>query len=138
MTQPDQPKPRLPRLLSGAVCVAAVVGSLLTLALPSQRTVDERALAVDAMAWLTEVHAAQGAWHSSHKRYQWDLQALPAMPDPPAGFRVAGPRSTDWNQRWEVRLSRVGSAQGGWSLVWDQDGYDAFRSSLPEEYAPGA
>ena len=130
--------PMLPRLLSGAACVLALTGSLMLLAVPAPRAFDEQGHASEALAWIAAVHLAQDQWHIEHGEFQWDLAGLPGAPAPPSGFRVAGPRSTDWESRWEVRLVREGvSTKGTWSVVGDQDGYDPYRSSLPGDVGRG-
>ena len=58
--------------------------------------------------------------------------------DSPEFFYVSGPYSSNWETKWEMKLTRNGasSGYGRYTVVFDQDGFNTRKSSIPNDLAP--
>jgi prepilin-type N-terminal cleavage/methylation domain-containing protein len=118
--------------------VVLVLGVLATFAVPRFMTAVERAKASEAFSYLSEIGSAQSRHNARTGEYSPVLADLDVELSAPVNFAVASPVSGDWEVEWELTLTRVGPASGysPYSVVFDENGFDAVASTIPAELIP--
>jgi len=118
--------------------VVIVLGVLATFAVPRFMTAVERAKASEAYSYLSEIASAQSRHNARTGEYSAALADLDVELAAPVNFAVASPVSGDWEVEWELTLTRVGPASGysPYTVVFDENGFDAATSTIPTELIP--
>lgn len=118
--------------------VVVILGVLATFAVPRYQASVEKTKVAGAFQSLSEIQnlfARKLAMDGTYMGPSWDLELNPWIPE---GFRFVRLRSGDWEKRWELVVRRNGpsSGFGRYRIVWNQDGFHARRSTVPEELLP--
>jgi len=115
-----------------------VLGLLATFAVPRLLSSVESTKASEAFSYLTQIESAQARHKKTNNRYAWSLRDLDVMVESPQYFFVSGPLSSNWETKWEMKLTRNGSSSsfGGYTVVFDQDGFNMRKSSIPTGIKP--
>ncbi|MHC4836817.1 MAG: type IV pilin protein [Planctomycetota bacterium] len=118
--------------------VVVILGVLATFAVPRFMTSVERTKASEAFNYLSQVETAQARYNAEHGRYATRTSDYDIDLDRPEFFSVAGPYSSNWETQWEMKLTRNGasSGYGRYTVVFNQDGFDNRKSSIPDTLAP--
>lgn len=118
--------------------VVVVLGVLATFAVPRFMMAVERAKASEAFSYLSEIASAQSRHNARTGEYSAVLGDLDIELAAPVNFAAASPVSGDWEVEWELTLTRVGPASGysPYSVVFDENGFDAASSTIPTELIP--
>ena len=118
--------------------VVVILGVLATFAVPRFMSSVEKTKASESFSYLAQIESAQGRFNAENGRYAWSLNDLDISLDSPEFFYVSGPYSSNWETKWEMKLTRNGasSGYGRYTVVFDQDGYNARKSSIPTDLAP--
>ena len=118
--------------------VVVILGVLATFAVPRYRSSVEKtkvAGAFNSLAEIENLFARKLAMDGTYMGPSWDLQLHPWIPQ---GFRFTSLNSSNWETKWELTVMRTGpsSGFGRYKIVWDQDGFNASKSTVPSELLP--
>jgi prepilin-type N-terminal cleavage/methylation domain-containing protein len=118
--------------------VVVILGILATFAVPRFMTSVEKTKASEAFSYLAQIESAQGRYNAEHGRYASNTNQLDIDLDRPEFFSVSGPYSSNWETKWEMRLTRNGasSGYGRYTVTFDQDGYNKSKSTIDRDLAP--
>lgn len=118
--------------------VVVILGVLATFAVPRFMSSVERTKAAEAFSYLSQVETAQARYNAEHGRYATRTTDVDIDIDRPEFFSVAGPYSSNWETKWEMKLTRQGasSGYGRYTVVFDQDGYNNRKSTISADLAP--
>lgn len=118
--------------------VVVILGILATFAVPRFLSSVEKTKASEAFSYLAQIESAQARHNAEKGRYAWSLRDLDVKIDSPEFFYVSGPYSSNWETKWEMKLTRNGasSGYGRYTVVFDQDGFNSRKSSVPTDLKP--
>ena len=118
--------------------VVVILGVLATFAVPRFMSSVERTKAAEAYSYLSEMESAQARYNGENGRYANSTSQLDIDLNRPEFFSVAGPYSSNWETKWEMKLTRNGasSGYGRYTVIFTQDGCDTRRSTIPNQLAP--
>lgn len=118
--------------------VVVILGVLATFAVPRFLSSVEKTKAAESFSYLSQIEGAQARFSSENGRYAWSIRDLDISLDSPEYFYVSGPYSSNWETKWEMKLTRNGasSGYGRYTVVFDQDGFNRSASSIPDALAP--
>ncbi|MGB0952594.1 MAG: type IV pilin protein [Planctomycetota bacterium] len=118
--------------------VVVILGVLATFAVPRFMSSVEKTKASEAFSYLAQIESAQGRYNAENGIYATTTSALDLEIDNPEFFNISGPYSSNWETRWEMKLTRNGasSGYGRYTVVFDQDGFNTPKSSIPRELSP--
>ncbi|MGB0952589.1 MAG: type IV pilin protein [Planctomycetota bacterium] len=118
--------------------VVVILGVLATFAVPRFMSSVERTKASEAFNYLSQMETAQARYNAENGRYATSTSAMDIDLDRPEFFSVSGPYSSNWETKWEMKLTRNGasSGYGRYTVVFDQDGYNSRKSSINSDLAP--
>ncbi len=118
--------------------VVVILGVLATFAVPRFMSSVEKTKASEAFSYLSQIESAQARYNAENGRYTNRLNDLDISLDRPEFFTISGPYSSNWETKWEMKLTRNGasSGYGRYTVVFDQDGYNKRKSSIPSDLAP--
>jgi len=118
--------------------VVVILGILATFAVPRFMSSVEKTKSSEAFSYLAQVESSQARYNAEKGRYAWSLRDLDITIDSPEFFYVSGPYSTQWETKWEMKLTRNGasSGYGRYTVVFDQNGFNSSKSSIPSDLAP--
>lgn len=117
-----------------------IIGSLAAFSTPKFLSSVERSRAAEAYEYLTQLHAAQERYHARHGTYAGAVEYLDIKPEAlkyftTTGVNADGPQML--RATWSMMLTRTGASSGfgAYTVVFDQDGFDAKRSTISEHPA---
>jgi len=115
-----------------------LIGLFAMVGFPKYRQISERARAIEAFSFLQSVSKAQQMYMARYGEYARDLGYLEFEGELPIYFEVGPMFSLDWQQRWQLRLTRVGanSGYGNYCVTYTELGFVRRRSSVPTELTP--
>lgn len=118
--------------------VVVILGVLSTFAIPRFMHSVERSKAAEAFNYGASVVAAQAHFQNRHGLFASAVASLENAPQAPQYFTVNAPTSADWQNGWELKLTRNGSSAGygAYTVVFDQNGFNLEKSSIPGELQP--
>ncbi len=118
--------------------VVVILGVLAMLAVPRYQTAVERSKASEAFSYCAQVQGAQERYAARKGEYSHSMRNLDIKIDSPQFFSVGNFTSSNWQTKWELRLTRKGSSSGfgRYTVVWDQDGFNERRSSINKDLIP--
>lgn len=118
--------------------VIMILGVLSTFAIPRFMHSVERSKAAEAFNYGASVVAAQNHFQNLHGQFASAVASLENAPQAPQYFTVNAPTSGDWHEGWELKLTRNGSSAGygAYTVVFDQNGFNLEKSSIPGELQP--
>ncbi len=118
--------------------VVVILGVLSMLAVPRYQTAVERSKASESFAYLAQIEAGQARYAARHGQYCKKVTDLDMDIDAPEHFKVGNFTSSNWETKWECKLTRSGAASGfgAYTVVWDQEGFNAKRSSIKDDLIP--
>jgi len=118
--------------------VVVILGVLATFAVPRFMSSVEKTKASEAFSYMANIESAQARFNAEKGRYSWSTNDLDIDLDRPEFFYVSGPYSSNWETKWEMKLTRNGasSGYGRYTVVYDQNGFNARKSSIPSELSP--
>ena len=118
--------------------VVVILGVLATFAVPRFLSSVEKTKASEAFSYLSQIEGAQARYSAEHGRYTWSTKDLDINLSRPEFFYVSGPYSSNWETRWEMKLTRNGASSGfgRYSVVYDQNGFNDRKSSIPNDLSP--
>ena len=118
--------------------VVVILGVLATFAVPRFMSSVERTKASEAFNYLSQMETAQARYNAENGRYANSTSQMDIDLDRPEFFSVSGPYSSNWETKWEMKLTRNGasSGYGRYTVVFDQDGYNSRKSSINGDLAP--
>lgn len=143
LTAPNKKKQSGFTLVELAVAVV-IIGVLAAFGVPRYLASVERARAAEAFTYLSTVSSAQERYSARQGSYTRDLTKLDIKMNKPEFFsvgKVGVPKgSKNLESGWELALSRAGKASGygKYKVVFNQAGYDAKKSNIPDEITPRA
>ena len=113
--------------------VVVILGVLAMMAVPRYRTVVEQSKASEAFVYLDQISKGQEMYNARNGRYSDNLNKLDIKAPKPNHFSIGTPTSTDWETKWEVKLTRTGpsSGYGNYTVVYNEKGFRSGRSSIP-------
>ena len=118
--------------------VVVILGVLATFAVPRFQSSVEKAKVASMYANFAEIEglfARKLATDGTYMGPSWDMTLNPWFPE---GFRYTGLRSSNWETKWEVSVVRDGpsSGYGRYKIVWDQNGFNKSKSTVPADLLP--
>lgn len=115
--------------------VVVILGVLSMMAVPRYRQVVEQSKASEAFVYLDQIEKAQAMYQARNGRYADNLNRLDIKVPKPKHFTVGSPTSTNWQTKWELKLTRSGpsSGFGAYTVVYSEKGYKPGRSSIPKK-----
>ncbi|MHC4836816.1 MAG: type IV pilin protein [Planctomycetota bacterium] len=118
--------------------VVVILGVLATFAVPRFMSSVEKTKASEAFSYAAQIEGAQARYNAETGRYANRISDLDIEIDNPENFSISGPYSSNWETKWEIKLTRNGasSGYGRYTVVFDQDGYNSSKSSIPRDLAP--
>lgn len=118
--------------------VVVILGVLAMMGVPRYQKVVERAKAAEAFTYLAHIEAAQERHNATTGTYARYLRQLDITGPAPKHFRVGGFTSYNWETQWELKLTRQGASSGfgAYSVTWNQDGFQRYRSSIHTDLLP--
>ena len=118
--------------------VVVILGVFATFAVPRFLSSVEKTKASEAFHYLAQIESAQARFNAENGRYAWSINDLDISLDAPEFFYISGPYSSNWETKWEMKLTRNGasSGYGRYTVVFDHDGYNGSKSSIPSDLAP--
>ncbi|MGB0952592.1 MAG: type IV pilin protein [Planctomycetota bacterium] len=133
-----QTNPRSGFSLVELTIVVVILGVLATFAVPRFMSTVEKTKASEAFSYLSQLETAQARYNAEHGKYANRRNKLDITIDKPEFFHTSRLRSSNWQTRWEMKLTRRGasSGYGRYTVVFDQDGYNASKSTISADLAP--
>lgn len=133
-----QTNPRAGFSLVELTIVVVILGVLATFAVPRFMSTVEKTKASEAFSYLSQLETAQARYNAENGKYANRRNKLDIDIDKPEFFRTSRLRSSNWQTRWEMKLTRNGasSGYGRYTVVFDQNGYNASKSTIPADLAP--
>jgi Tfp pilus assembly protein PilE len=118
--------------------VVVILGVLATLAVPRYRTSVERTKASEAFHYLGMMESSQARYNAENGTFAQLTRNLDLDIDHPEHFSVGHMTSTNWETNWECKLTRNSSSSGfgRYSVTFDQDGFNARKSTISSDLAP--
>ncbi|MGB0952591.1 MAG: type IV pilin protein [Planctomycetota bacterium] len=118
--------------------VVVILGVLATFAVPRFMSSVEKTKASEAFSYLSQIESAQGRYNAENGKYANSTRYMDIDLDRPEFFSVSGPYSSNWETKWEMKLTRNGasSGYGRYTVVFDQDGFNTRKSSIPRDLSP--
>ena len=118
--------------------VVVILGVLATFAVPRFMSSVEKTKASEAFSYLSQIESAQGRYNAENGKYATSTSYMDIDLDRPEFFSVSGPYSSNWETKWEMKLTRNGasSGYGRYTVVFDQDGFNTRKSSIPRDLSP--
>jgi len=118
--------------------VVVILGVLAMLAVPRYQTAVERSKASESFSYLAQIEAGQARYAARHGQYCKKLKDLDMEIDAPEHFKVGNFTSSNWQTKWECKLTRSGASSGfgAYTVVWDQEGFNEKRSSIKDDLIP--
>jgi len=118
--------------------VVVILGVLATFAVPRFMSSVEKTKASEAFSYMTQVESAQARYNAEKGKYANRMRKLDIDIDRPEFFSVGRFSSSNWETNWEMKLTRNGasSGYGRYTVVFDQDGFNTRKSTVPRELAP--
>ncbi len=118
--------------------VVVILGVLAMMGVPRYQKVVERAKAAEAFTYLAQIEGAQERHNARTGSYAKYLSQLDTAVPAPKHFRVGGFTSYNWQTQWELKLTRQGASSGfgAYTVTWNQDGFQRYRSSIHTDLLP--
>jgi len=118
--------------------VVVILGVLATFAVPRFMSSVEKTKASESFSYLAQIEGAQARYSAENGRYANRTRDLDISIDSPEFFSVSGPYSSNWESKWEMKLTRNGASAGygRYTVIFDQNGYNSRKSSIPKDLAP--
>ncbi|MCB9897808.1 MAG: prepilin-type N-terminal cleavage/methylation domain-containing protein [Planctomycetes bacterium] len=122
--------------------VVVILGVLAAFGVPRFMASVERAKASEAFEFLATVQSAQERYHARQGRYAARVTDLDIENEQPEYFEMLTIKvptgHTSLETAWTLALVRSGasSGYGAYTVVYDQRGYVAEKSSIPDEINP--
>jgi len=122
--------------------VVVIIGILATLAVPRFKSSVEKTKAREAMSFLHNVELQQARYMAELGTYATTLKELAdrmgETMETPEFFDKGPITSSNWETRWQLRLTRNGpsSGFGRYTVTWNQDGFMDSLSSIPTDLKP--
>ena len=115
-----------------------ILGVLATFAVPRLMNSVEKTKTSEAFTYAVQVEGAQARYNAETGHYANRISDLDIEIDNPENFSISGPYSSNWETKWEIKLTRNGasSGYGRYTVVFDQDGFNSRKSSMPRDLAP--
>ena len=112
-----------------------ILGVLSMMAVPRYRTVIERSKASEAFVYLDQIAKGQEMYNARNGKYSNNLSKLDIKASKPNHFSIGTPTSTDWQTKWEVKLTRSGasSGYGNYTMTYNEKGFRPGLSSIPQK-----
>lgn len=118
--------------------VVVILGVLATFAVPRFMRSVERSKAAEAFNYCENIRSSQGAYQGRNSEFAKKVTDLDVTLTNPQYFTVGSITSSDWNTKWEIKLTRAGASggYGAYTVVFDQDGFNKSKSSIVDELLP--
>jgi prepilin-type N-terminal cleavage/methylation domain-containing protein len=118
--------------------VVVILGVLATFAVPRFMKSVERSKAGEAFNYLENIVTSQGTHNARTGTYASSLTTLDVELKAPKYFTVGTPTSTAFQTAWELKLTRTGtsSGYGAYTVVFDQNGFNQSKSTIPADLIP--
>jgi len=118
--------------------VVVILGVLATFAVPRFMSSVEKTKASEAFSYMANIESAQARFNAENGKYANSTRKMDIDLDRPEFFSVSGPYSSNWETKWEMKLTRNGasSGYGRYTVVFDQNGFNTRKSSIPSELSP--
>ncbi len=118
--------------------VVVILGILATFAVPRYQVSVEKSKASEGFHYLHQLEQQQARFLATYGRYAQSKHELGSKigetTETPRFFATSPFSSSNWEIRWSTKLTRNGpsSGFGRYTIAWNQDGFDARNSSIPE------
>lgn len=118
--------------------VVVILGVLATFAVPRFMRSVERSKAAEAFNYCENLMSSQGSYQGRNGQFAKKTTDLDVTLSNPQYFTVGNITSSNWETKWEVKLTRSGasSGYGKYTVVFDENGYNSSKSSIPDELLP--
>ena len=118
--------------------VVVILGVLAMMGVPRYQKAAERAKAAEAFVYLAQIEGAQERHNARTGEYAQKLNQLDITASNPKHFRVGSFSSYGWQTQWQLKLTRQGASSGfgPYSVTWNQDGFQRYRSSIHTDLLP--
>lgn len=118
--------------------VVVILGVLATFAVPRFMNAVERSKTAEAFNFGECIQAAEADYQARNGCYAASLADLNLPLAETPNFTVTAPSSANWTAGWEIKLTRSGSSAGygSYTVTFDQNGFNAAKSSVPAELLP--
>ena len=118
--------------------VVVILGLLAMMGVPRYQKVVERSKAAESFAYLAQIEGAQERHSARTGEYAKKLNQLDITISNPKHFSVGGFTSYNWQTQWELKLTRQGASSGfgAYTVTWNQDGFQRYRSSIHTDLLP--
>ena len=115
--------------------VVVILGVLAMMAVPRYQTVVEQSKASEAFVYLDQIAKGQEMYNARNGQYADNLNKLDIKGSKPNHFSIGTPSSTNWQTKWEVKLTRTGpsSGFGNYTVTYNEKGFKPGRSSIPQK-----
>ncbi len=118
--------------------VVVILGVLATFAVPRFMRSVERSKASEAFNYCENIVSGQAAYQGRNGQFTNTVANLDVTLSSPQYFTVANPTSSNWQSAWEIKLTRSGASAGygAYTVVFDQNGFNKAKSSIPDDLLP--
>lgn len=118
--------------------VVVILGVLALMGAPRYKKVVERAKAAEAFTFLAQIEGAQERHNARTGEYARRMNQMDITISNPTHFRIGKFTSYNWQNQWELKLTRQGASNGfgTYSVTWSQDGFQRYRSSIHTDLLP--
>lgn len=118
--------------------VVVILGVLATFAVPRFMSSVEKTKASEAFSYMAQIESAQARYNAENGRYANRTRDLDIDLSSPEFFSISGPYSSNWETKWEMKLTRNGASSGfgRYTVVFDQDGFNSRKSSISRDLTP--
>lgn len=115
--------------------VVVILGVLAMMAVPRYQTVVEQSKASEAFVYLDQIAKGQQMYNARTGEYANNLNKLDIKAPKPNHFSIGTPTSTNWQTKWEVKLTRSGASSGfgNYTVVYNEKGFKPGRSTIPQK-----
>jgi len=118
--------------------VVVILGVLATFAVPRFMRSVERTKAAEAFNYCENLMSSQGAYQGRNSAYAKKVTDLDVTLNNPTYFSAGNISSSNWDTKWEIKLTRTGSSggYGSYTVVFDENGFNKGKSSIKDELLP--
>lgn len=118
--------------------VVVILGVLATFAVPRFMRSVERSKAAEAFNYCENLMSSEGSYQGRNGEYAKKVTDLDVTLTNPQYFTVGNITSSDWNTKWEIKLTRAGASggYGAYTVVFDENGFNKSKSSIKDELLP--
>ncbi len=118
--------------------IVMMIGITVLFAIPRYEAQKEAPISAQAFQFLYRLQGAQNHHLRTHGKFASHVEAMGVETSIPSDFVLQTLSSSDWNKEWTAVLKRRArwSAFGPYTVVFDQNGFQADQSTLCDALVP--